>query len=352
MAQSLSRISLKGGEKISFITNLSTMLSAGIPIIDAVDSLLEDTKGGQRVIIETLKKDLMQGNRVYLSFAKFPGTFDSVTVNLIKASEEAGTLETTLKDLRGHILKEMEFTDRIKAALIYPLVILFVFVAVLILILIFVVPKISNVFKKLRVELPLPTKIMVFVSDLVVNQTWYFVGGLAAMVLFVIILFRTKRNFFINILISFPLVSQLVKEIDLTRFSRSLYLLLSAGLPITSALELSHDVVFRPHLAQLITKSREMILSGKRLSDGFRTAKGSIPSIVVKLIEAGEKSGSLDKSMQDISEFLDYQVSNTLKNLTAVIEPIMLLVVGVFVGGMMMAIIAPIYGLIGQVGGR
>jgi type II secretory pathway component PulF len=347
-----SRISLKGSEKISLITNLSTMLSSGIPIVEVVDSLLEDTKGDQRKILETLRADMMQGQRVYVSFAKFPQTFDVVTINLIRAAEEAGTLETTLKDLRVHIQKDMEFRDKITGAMVYPVIIFCIFIAVLVLILTFVMPKISQVFKRLNVELPITTKVMIYLSELIVTKPWYTLGTIAAFFTICAVIYRAQKQTIINIFISLPIISELVKEIDLTRFSRSMFLLLSAGLPINIALDLSHDVVIRPQMAKIIKKSRELIMSGKRMSDGFRSTKGQMPVIVTKLIEAGEKSGSLDKSMQEISEFLDYQVTNSLKNLTAIIEPVMLLLVGVFVGGMMISIMAPIYGMIGKVGGR
>jgi type IV pilus assembly protein PilC len=352
MAKSLTGVSLSSSEKISLITNLSTMLSAGIPIVEAVNSMLEDTKGNQKIILENLSADLMQGNRIYSSFAKFPGCFDAVTISLIKASEEAGTLEVTLKDLRAHIQKEMEFIDKIKAALIYPVVIMIVFAGMMLLILLFVVPTLGKVFKQLKINLPLPTRILVAVSDIMTQNTIPFVIGLAAVVGFIIYMLQTKKAFLVRVLTSLPLVSKLAKEIDLTRFSRNLYLLLSAGLPIATALELSQNVVIREKTAQLIRTSREMVLGGKRFSDGLRTAKGYLPSIMIKLVEAGERSGSLDKSLQDISEFLDYQVSSSLRTLTALMEPVMLVLVGVAVGGMMMAIISPIYGLIGQIGGR
>ncbi len=352
MAKPLKSLSLSGSEKISLITNLSTMLSAGIPIVEAVNSMLEDTKGSQKIILETLRTDLMQGNRIYSSFSKFPGCFDAVTVSLIKASEEAGTLETTLKDLRAHIQKEMEFIDKIKASLIYPVVIMIVFIAMMALILIFVVPKLAKVFKTLKISLPLPTRIMITVSDIMTQNTVPFVIGLIALIGFIIYIFKAKKPFLIKVLTSLPLISQLAKEIDLTRFTRNLYLLLSAGLPIATALELSQNVVIREKTAQLIKTSREMVYGGKRFSDGLRTGKGYLPSIMIKLVEAGERSGSLDKSLQDISEFLDYQVSNSLRNLTALMEPVMLVMVGLSVGAMMMSIISPIYGLIGQIGGR
>lgn len=351
MSKSLAGISLSGSDKISLITNLSTMLAAGIPIIEAVTSMLEDTKGGQKIILETLQADLMQGSRIYISLGKFPGTFDAVTINLIRASEEAGTLETTLRDLRIHIQKEMEFVDRIKAALIYPAIISIVFVVMLTVILIFVVPKLADVFKKLKIPLPLPTQIMIAISDIITQQTIAVVVGLVVTFGLIFYLVKFQKPLLIRLLTSLPLVSQLAKEIDLTRFTRNLYLLLSAGLPINTALDLSQNVVIRPKTAQLIKTSKEMVVSGKKLSEGLKTAKGYLPSIMIKLVEAGEKSGSLDKTLMEISEFLDYQVSNSLKNVTALMEPIMLVLVGFSVGGMMMAIIAPIYGLIGQMGG-
>lgn len=348
----LAATSLSVSEKISFLSNLCTMLTAGIPILEAVDSVLEDTKGHQRLVLETIKKDLQQGKRLSISLSQFPRAFDKVTVNLIKAAEEAGTLEITLKDLREHMQKETEFADRVKFALIYPVIIVIVFFIVLMGILLFVVPKISSVFLRLRVELPLPTRILMGASNLLLHQTWYIVAGLALLLGLLYFLIHTKRQLVTNFIFSLPIISKLVRDIDLTRFSRSLYLLLSSGIPITTALELTLDVVVKDETRKLISKTREMVMAGKRFSDGFKASKGHYPAILVKLVEAGEKSGSLDKSMSDISTYLDYQVTNTLKTLTAVLEPVMLVVVGVSVGGMMLAIIAPIYGLIGKVGGR
>lgn len=347
----ISSITLSGGEKISLISNLSTMLTAGIPILEAVNSLIEDAKGNQLRILTALRDDLSQGKRVSASFANFPKVFDKVTVNIIKAAEESGTLEVALQDIKTNIKKEMEFTDKIKSAMIYPLLIMTVFIGVLVLILVVVIPKISIVFSRLKVELPLPTQVLIFSSNLLVNNTWSVLGGLALVVATIIVFFKVKRDLVLGVLFSLPLISKLVREIDLTRFSRSLHLLLSSGLTITAALELTQDVVMKKSTGAIIAKSKDMILAGKKLSEGMRLAKGHIPAIMIKLIEVGEKSGSLDKAMQDISEYLDYEVSNTLKTITVLLEPMMLLFVGLMVGAMMLAIIAPIYSLIGQVGG-
>jgi len=343
-------VSLKSSEKIGFIGSFATMLSAGIPILDVVNSLLEDSKGGQKIILEALHEDLIQGKHVYVTFSRFPRVFDKVTVSVIKASEEAGTLDVTLKDLKQTVQKDIEFADKVRSAMIYPVFIIGVFFAVLLMILIVVVPKITQVFSRLNANLPLPTRVLIFLSDALTKNTVVVVGGLALIIGGIVFLYRRQKNMVLEIVFSLPVVSTLIEEIDITRFSRSLHLLLSSGLPITAALELTSDVVIRRKTTDIIRQSREMVFAGKKLSEGFRAAKGYIPPLMIKLMEAGEKTGTLDKSMQDISEYYDYQVTTTLKTLTALLEPIMLVGVGVVVGAMMLAIIAPIYGLIGQVG--
>ena len=246
----------------------------------------------------------------------------------------------------------MEFTDRLKSALMYPVFIMFVFIGVMLMILVVVVPKISSVFSRLSVELPLPTKIMIFTSNLLLNHTlpvMLITGGFIALI---VLLYKKKRGVFISLIFKFPLISGLVKKIDLTRFSHSLYLLLNAGIPITNALELTEQVVLNKDIKKAITHCKEVVSGGKKLSDGLKDSKGIFPGIMIRVTEAGEKTGSLEKSMKDASEYLDKEVSSSLKSATALLEPVMLVVVGVMIGGMMLAIIAPIYSLIGSVGGR
>lgn len=339
-------------EKLNLLSNLSTMLASSIPILDAVNTLLEDSKGNLNFFLTTLKEDLNAGNRVNTTFAKFPRSFDRVIVNLIRGSEESGTLETTLRDIKNNIQKEAEFSDKIKSAMMYPTIIFSVLAAVMMMILIVVIPKISVVFTRLRVTLPLATRVMIFMSDFLVNQYLYLIFGIIILVIIIVFLYKEKRQFFTKIIVSLPLISKLSKKIDLTRFSRSLFLLLTSGLPISTALEYSQDVVSNQKIKQLIEKSRDMLTSGKQFSAGLKNNKNIIPTMMIKLIEVGEKSGTLEKSMQDISDYMDYQVSKDLKTITTLIEPIMLIFVAVAVGVMMISIIGPIYGMISQVGGR
>ena len=344
------KVSISNNEKLSFFSNMATMYNAGIPILETIDSMLEDSKGGTKKILESIKADLIQGESLSSAFAKFPNVFGNVTVNVVKAAEEAGTLDIVLKDIKVQVQKDMEFIDSVKSALTYPVIILILFLLVMLMILVVVVPKIASVFISLKVELPLPTKIMIFVSDLIIHQAVLLIvifvvfAGLAALV------YRAKKHLLLNMVFRLPVINNLVKEIDLTRFSRSMYLLLTSGITITNALSLAKDIVIRSDVASAISYSEQTILSGKKLSDSFKERKTIFPSLLIKIIEAGEKTGTLDKSMEEIANFMDYQVSATLKKVVALLEPLMLVFVGLLVGGMMFSIIAPIYGLISQVG--
>lgn len=348
----MNKLRISVNDKIVLINNLATMLEAGIPTYEAVETLLEDAKGGQKKILKQLLEDLGAGHHIYTSFSKFPRVFNVISVNLIKASEEAGNLETTLLDLSKNLQKEMEFTDKIKAALTYPVIVIFVFIMVLFTMLVVVIPKISTVFSRLKVELPLPTKILIFMSNTLLTYWPYLAIGFVIFLILMTILYNQKREFFLSALFSLPLISRLMEEIDITRFTRSMFLLLSSGIPFVYALELAEKVVVKKKVAKLIKKAREQTTGGKQFSEVLKTEKKVFPSVTIKLIEVGEKTGHLDKTMENISIKMDYTVNKTLDKVTALLEPIMLIFVGIVVGGMMMAIIAPIYGLIGQVGQR
>ena len=345
-------ITLSNNEKLGMISDLGTMLSAGIPLLESVNALLEDVKGKQKKFLEVLREDLIQGKHVYFTFSKFPNVFTRVVASIVKASEEAGTLDVTLKDLKENLKKEVEFSDKIKSALVYPLFIVFVFLLVFLMILIVVVPKISSVFSMLRVDLPMPTKILIFMSNALLSQTIPVILGITVFSFLIFFIYKKQKKLLLNLIFKLPILSGLSKDIDLTKFSRSLFLLLNAGIPITSALELTENVVVNKHVEMAVKHAKEEVASGKKLSEGFKKNRKVFPSIMIRITEAGERSGSLDKSMSEISEFLDYQVSGELKTATSLLEPILLVVIGGLVGGMMLSIIAPIYGLIGQVGSR
>jgi type IV pilus assembly protein PilC len=344
-------ISISPKEKLAILSNLSTLLKAGIPILEAVSSLAEDSKGSQKKLIDSIGADLMQGKSLNSCFAKFPKIFDKISVSIIKAAEDAGTLDVTLEDLKANIKREIEFNDKIKEAMIYPALIMVVFGAISLMILTFVMPKISVVFGSMNMPLPLPTRIMIWLSNLLIQQTIPLTIGLVIIIALAVFIVKKARSQIINLITKFPVVSTLSKKIDITRFTRTLYLLLTSGIPINTALELTQNVVTRKDVKLAVKDLYDTVLSGKKISISFRSHKNIFPTIVIKIVEAGEKTGTLDQSMRDASEYMDYEVENALKAVTTMIEPLALVVVGLAVGGMIMSIISPIYGMIGNLGG-
>ncbi len=339
-------------EKVQMFGSLSTMLRAGIPILQALTTLAEEAKHNQKKILDVMIADLQGGIMVNESFSKFPNTFNKVTVNLIKAAEEAGTLEIALKDAKDSLQKEMEFEDKVKSALTYPAFVMMIFVGVMIMMLVFVMPRISQVFSRLKMELPITTKIMIGSSNFLMKHTIEVVVGTVVIVALLVTLYKLKRSFFTGLLSALPGISGLMSLINLTRFARSMTLLLGSGIPIVGALELSEDVITQPDLKKLLHQAREKVAGGKRFSEGLASHRKIIPGIVIKLIEVGEQTGTLHESMKDITEMLDYEVTKKLHSTTTLLEPVMLVFVALAVGGMMLSIIGPMYGLISNVTGR
>lgn len=343
------RLSIPSSEKLALFSNMSTMVNAGLTTAESINSLLEDANGAMKVVLTGIAADLNQGKQLHVALEKYPKIFDGVTVAIIKAAEESGTIDIVLKDIKQTVKKDIEFNDKIKSAITYPIIIIIVFLGVLLLLLTFVIPKIASVFLKLHVDLPLPTRVLIFLSDLILHYTVPTAAVSGMIIVLMVLLFKTQKKLVMRFLLSLPVISSMARQIDLTRFSRSMYLLLTSAIPLYTALEYSQAVAMKQEVKDAIMRARESVGAGKRVTDGLHGNK-AIPSLMLKIIEVGERSGTLDKSMADLTEYFDYQVTTSLAYMMTLLEPVILVFVGLVVGGMMMAIIAPIYNLISQVG--
>lgn len=342
-------VRLKASEKLELIDNLEAMLSAGIPLLESVEALLGGAKVRSKTVLESLKKDLEAGKTIADSLSQFPDSFDPIAINLIRGGEESGNLENILGDLAETIRKDIEFNRKIKGALAYPVFVIAVFVMIMTVILTFVIPRIGEVFSKLQVKIPLPTKILMFMSNALLNFWPWIILGFAALGIATMVIYRAKRKEVWYLISSIPLLSGLTREIDIVRFSRSMGLLLSSGIPISKSLELSQHVLVRKELMYLVEFARKEVIRGKRLTDALNNKNGNIPQIFIRMVDAGERSGKLEQSFQKIAAYFDDRVSATIKTLTTLMEPILLVIVGLMVGGIMLSIIAPIYQLISSI---
>jgi type II secretory pathway component PulF len=343
---------IRSQEKLALISSLATMLAAGVPVLEAVESLLPDSKGGTRKFLEQLRSSLNEGKPISEAMAKAPRSFDPVTVNIVRAAETAGTLDETLKDVEVSMKQDMEFRDQLRASMAYPLFIFVVFLGVLLLILGFVIPRVAKVFATLRMQLPATTRAMIWVSDALLAHYRLIIILSFVGVALLVILFQLKRRAIVNLLLYLPVFRSLGREIDLARFTRSMAQLLKAGVPVGEALKLSRAVVAKKEMVAMVDHMEQAINQGKPMSDGLQASKHAVPSLMIRLIETAERSGSLEMSMQNLSEHFQTRISQRLKTIATLIEPVMIVVVGLLVGGMMLSIIAPIYNLIGKVKAR
>lgn len=348
----MAAVRLHPRDKLTLISNLATMLSSGIPILEAITTLLDESKGAMREILLLLRKSLEQGHTVSDAMSKAPKTFDPVTINLVRAAEEAGTLEDSLHDLSETIKKDIAFTGRLRASMLYPMFVMVIFVGVLLMILLFVVPRISRVFAGLSVELPLPTQILMASSQFLISKYLPIIAVVVVVVVGLAMLYRLQKRALINAFLRLPLLSTLGRKIDLARFTRSMALLLKAGIPVAEALVLAKRVVVKKEVEAVVDGMIKSVESGKPMTDALRHHKHVIPPMMVRILQTAEMSGTLEKTMQELVEYFDEQVTHALKSMTDLIEPILIVVIGLMVGGMMLAIVAPIYGIVGQINTR
>lgn len=345
---------LPNDEKLDLTDNLATMLTCGIPILTAVDALLEDaTHPTVKIVLRKIADGLREGKPLYRILAELPLFFDPVYVNIVRAGEEGGNLDVVLQELARGIKSRVALTQKIKSAFLYPTLVIGLLVVVLGFVFSFSLPRIGKVFQGLRIPLPWPTRVLVFLSKVFTQYTFLFIMGFFAMlVLFVLILRSRKvRELTVRYVRHFPYARELLYEIDFAYFTRNLSMLLSSGMPIIDAFELSSDTVVQENIKKAVLGIRDYLVQGKNLADSFREYGRIFPSVIVQIIGTGEESGTLDKALLSLAERYDTRVSDRLRNLAVLLEPILLIIIGVSVGGVLLAILAPIYQMIGQISG-
>lgn len=339
-------------DKLALYSNLNTTLDAGIPISEAVNMLLQESTGNTKLFLQTLHARLNEGGTISDAMQKTAGSFNQVSINMMRAAEEAGTLEETLLDLEKNTRQQIAFNDELRASLMYPVFVFVVFLGVLLLMLLFVVPRISKVILGLRTPIPPTTQFVFNTSTFLINNYVGVIAVIVALVVLGVVVYKTRRKQVINILYRLPVIHTLGKNLDLLRFCRSMSLMLRAGIPISEALKYSKSVVNLREISKLIDKMIANVELGHVLSEGLDEKNKIVPQLMIRLTKTAEYSGSLEASMQKLADYFQTQVSKTLKTLSALIEPVLIIVVGLMTGGLMLTIIAPIYGLISNIRAR
>lgn len=338
-------------EKAIFCRYLSTMIKAGLPLAEAVEIMGQEvTNRKMRRILRDLQYSLQRGQKLSSVFARYPDTFDSVFLTLTRAGEESGTLEQSFEYLATQLMSSYELSQKVKGALLYPAVIISAMIGVGILMITFVLPRISKVFLRLNVKLPFATKLLLNVSTILGENYFLVLAVIFILLILTIVLLRLRktRRLLLRLISKLPIISHLFNQLDLARFSRTLSTLLKSGVPILESIRVSVNLLTQHKFVSLGSTFEEEIQKGHSLSDAISTGEGIFPGLMTQTIRAGEKSGSLEMVLEELAQFYEKEVEHTLKSITSILEPVLMLIIGVAVGAMVISIIAPIYSIIGN----
>ena len=345
-----SRVSVS--EQIILTKNLSGMLRAGLSLFRALSVLKKQTKNSElSKILVSISNNINSGGTLSSGLLKFPNVFSKLFISMVRAGEESGNLAGALSDIGMNLEKSHSLTKKIHGALIYPGVIMSAMVVIGILMFAFVVPTLAGTFKELGVVLPTSTRILVFLGNFFSNNlilTFVIIVG-AALGLY--LLFRSKFmaryiDFFV---VRIPIVGNLTKELNTARTARTISSLLSSGVSIIRALEVTEDVVQNIYYKKVLNKAKVAIEKGVPFSKVFEENNNLYPIMMSEMIQVGEETGKLSDMLLQIAMFYEEEVENKTKNLSTIIEPLLMIVIGAGVGFFAISMISPLYSILGSI---
>jgi type IV pilus assembly protein PilC len=340
---------VKDKDIVIFTRQFSTMIDAGLPLVQALDIL--STQVESKTLAKTLqdvKGDVESGATYADALKKHPRTFSELYVNMVAAGEAGGILDTILNRLAAYIEKSMKLKKKVKGAMIYPAVVTSVAVLVIAIILIFVIPTFSKMFSQLGGTLPLPTRLVINMSQFVAGPGGLLVLGIiVALVVGIIQIRRTEKGQHIidKILLKLPIFGALLNKVAVAKFTRTLGTLVSSGVPILDGLEITAKTSGNKVIEYAIMEVRKGVVGGKTLAEPITKAK-VFPPMVTHMIAVGESTGALDAMLSKIADFYDDEVDAAVNALTAMMEPLLMVFLGGAVGFIVIAMYLPIFKLI------
>jgi type IV pilus assembly protein PilC len=342
---------VKESDIILFARQFSTMIDAGLPIIQCLDILYSQQSNATfKKMLKEVKESVEGGATLAEALKKFPKHFDDLFVNMIAAGEAGGILDAILRRLAAYMEKAARLKAKVKGAMTYPLVTLAIAILVLAVILIFVIPVFEEMFADFGSELPAPTAFVVAVSDLVKSKVLYLIG---AAILFSIAFkkyYATEkgRDTVDAILLKLPVFGMLLRKVAVAKFTRTMGTMLSSGVAILEALDIVAKTAGNRTIEKSIYSVRSGISEGRTMADPL-SESGVFPPMVCQMIAVGESTGALDAMLEKIADFYDEEVDQAVENMTALIEPLMLVFLGVTIGGLVVAMYLPIFKMAGAI---
>jgi general secretion pathway protein F len=339
----LRRIKLQ--ETAVMVRQLSTLLSAGLPLVESFTAVIEQVPNPSLKKIATqVRERVNEGSSLADAFAQHPRVFSALFVNMTRAGERSGTLEIVLERLADFTEKQVAFRHKIAAAMVYPILMTFVGIGVLGFLLGYVIPTVTQIFEDLKQTLPLPTLLLMTASDALRRFWWVGLVGVALILLAVDRYGRTEAGRLVldRFKLKAPIFGQLTLKIAIARFSRTLAILLNSGVPVLTSLDIVKNVVNNQVLQHVIAEARDNIREGQDIAPPLRRSQ-LFPPLVIHMIAVGEKSGKLEDMLLRVADTFEAEVETSVQGLTALIEPLMILVMGSVVGFIALSILLPIF---------
>jgi len=339
--------SVSSNDVVNFTRQLATMISAGLSLSESLNILKQQIANGQfKTIIQSVQADVSGGNSFSNALSMYPDVFDSTYVSLLMAGEASGNLDDILIRLADKLEKSRSFKSKLKGAMIYPIIVVIAMVGVMIVMVVFVIPKLTDMYESLQIELPLPTQILIWISNVVINYWIFMVIGITAIIVAFSYFKRTVTGKYTlnKVALKVPIFSKITKLGIYTEFTRTLSLLLRSGVSIVDALQIVGNSLGNVYFQEEVFEASRKVEKGIPLSEPI-IASEYFPPIVGQMIAVGERTGKIDEVLLKTSAYFESEADQAVKNLSAALEPIIMVLLGFMVGVLILSVITPIYKL-------
>jgi type IV pilus assembly protein PilC len=342
---------IKTRDIVIFTRQFATMINAGLPLVQSLNILAQQTEN--KALAEVTKQvvyDVESGNTLADAFSKHPKAFSALYVNMVAAGEAGGILDTILLRLATFLEKNDALVRKVKGAMVYPGVIITVACAAIAVLLIFVIPTFQNMFASANLELPLPTRVVIGMSQLLIGYWWVLIAAIGGAVFAFRQYYATSdgRRRVDGMLLKAPVLGDLLRKSAVSRFTRTLGTLVSSGVSILEGLEITAKTAGNRVIHDAVMESRQSIAGGETIAAPLEKS-AVFPPMVISMIAVGEQTGGLDEMLSKIADFYDEEVDVAVSALLSLMEPIMIVVLGVIVGGMVIAMYLPIFDMMNAV---
>lgn len=344
-----SRIPLT--ERLFLIQNLAVMVRAGLPLSRALSTLAEQSSSRTtKRIMGQLHDDVEHGQTLAEAMEKFPKSFGPLFVNMVRVGELSGTLESILQQLYVQLKKDHELVSKVRGAMIYPVVVLVAMVGIAAFMMTFVIPKLTPQFAELGAELPLPTKILIGVSNFFSEHALIaFTGAIAAVLAITWLIHRPLQGPWHRLILMLPVFGKIARKINLARFTLTVGSLIKTDVPIVQTVRITASTLANRTYRDALATVAEQLKQGTTMHESLAAYPRLFPPLVTQMVAVGEETGSLDSVLGELATFFDEDVNQTMKDLPTVIEPLLMILMGIGVGGMAVAMLLPMYAISSKV---